>query len=97
MNAIQELSHYVLYDDPGHAWLRVTRKELEELNILKSISIYSYEQGQFVYLEEDCDLSIFLKAKGVEYHELNASEFNDDSNIVRSMQPLKGGKLSCIN
>ena len=44
---------YKLYSDPGHGWLSVKRKDLEELNILK---------GKSVYLEEDSDLMKFIDA-----------------------------------
>ena len=53
---------YKLHTDPGHGWLAVRRSELRELNIADKISAYSYEKGQMVYLEEDCDLSIFIGA-----------------------------------
>ena len=50
------------YADPGHAWMKVTRKELEELGIAGQVSHYSYVRGDFVYLEEDEDAAIFLDA-----------------------------------
>ena len=56
--------------DPGHAWLAVKRKFLEKYVNLRDISSYSYENGGTVYLEEDCDASLFLKAlrdAGIEY------------------------------
>jgi len=49
------------YDDPGHGWLKVTRKLIMKLGIENKISNFSYMRGDFVYLEEDCDLSLFLK------------------------------------
>ena len=52
-----------VYNDPGHAWAKVAKKELARLNIIDKISSYSYERGQWAYLEEDCDLSLFLAAK----------------------------------
>ena len=54
---------YVKFDDPGHGWLAVKRKELAALGLLDKISIYSYQRGATVYLEEDCDMSTFYKAK----------------------------------
>lgn len=49
------------YNDPSHGWLAVKKKLLEELNILDLISSCSYEKGKTIYLEEDHDLSIFLR------------------------------------
>ena len=54
---------YVFHADPGHAWLAVKRSELIRLGILKEISGYSYQNGDTVYLEEDCDAANFLHAK----------------------------------
>jgi hypothetical protein len=55
--------------DPGHGWAKVPRKLLAELNIEQTISSYSYQRGDFVYLEEDCDMAKLydaLRAKGIE-------------------------------
>jgi hypothetical protein len=56
-----------VYEDPGHAWGAVKRKVLFDLGIAGKISTYSYQKGETVYLEEDCDLGVLigaLKAKG---------------------------------
>lgn len=53
---------YDFYADPGHGWLKVKRSELVALNILNEISGYSYQNGDCVFLEEDCDVSIFIRA-----------------------------------
>jgi hypothetical protein len=64
----------ILYTDPSHGWAKVTLKELLKLNIADKISTYSYirsnEKYSYAYLEEDCDLSTYLKAlddKGVKF------------------------------
>lgn len=56
--------------DPGHAWLRVPIKLLEDWNIDILISEYSYRTREFAYLEEDCDAGVFIneaKKRGFEY------------------------------
>ena len=50
------------FSDAGHGWLGVKRKLLDRLNISHLISPYSYQRGASVYLEEDCDATIFIKA-----------------------------------
>lgn len=57
---------YRLLEDPGHAWLEVPVTELERLGIAGDISSFSYlsSDGKTAYLEEDCDLSTFCRAKG---------------------------------
>jgi len=59
-----------VYADPGHAWAKVSKKELIKLGIADDISSCSYENGDFAFLEEDCDLEKYilaLRAKGVAY------------------------------
>ena len=51
---------YLFHTDPGHGWLQVKRQELVDLGILDKISHYSYQKGDDVYLEEDCDYSRFI-------------------------------------
>lgn len=50
------------YADPGHGWLKVPRPLLVTLGIAMAISPYSYQRGDWVYLEEDRDYSRFCRA-----------------------------------
>jgi len=52
----------VYYTDPGHGWFAVKRAELARLGVLDSVSHYSYQRGQTVYLEEDCDAALYFNA-----------------------------------
>ena len=51
--------NWTFHSDPGHGWLEVARADLEALGLLSSISHYSYQRGERVYLEEDCDATKF--------------------------------------
>ena len=54
---------FTFYEDPGHGWL-----EIPERLVLESgaqISKYSYRANGNVYLEEDEDLTTYLRAAGV--------------------------------
>ena len=54
---------YEFHTDAGHGWLRVLRVEdLCRLGIESKISSYSYMNGPWAYLEEDCDITLFLDA-----------------------------------
>lgn len=49
--------------DPGHGWLRVPREDfvkLASLRIRRRITAYSRMDERSVYLEEDCDMPLFL-------------------------------------
>ena len=62
------------YSDLGHGWGAVKRKVLDELGIADQITPFSYQKGQTVYLEEDCDLptlvtKLALNGVTVEYEQ----------------------------
>lgn len=50
------------YTDPGHGWFAVKREFLAAHVDMSKVSSYSYQRGQTVYLEEDCDCSLLFKA-----------------------------------
>ena len=56
------------YSDPGHGWIKVSKKLIAKLNIADKITAFSYQRGDQVFLEEDCDASLFvqtLELKGI--------------------------------
>lgn len=55
---------------PSHDYAKVKKKELKDFGILKKISSCSYESHFFIFLEEDRDLTIYLKKleeEGINY------------------------------
>ena len=50
------------YSDPGHGWGAVKRHVLTDLGIADKITRFSYQKGDTVYLEEDCDLPTLTTA-----------------------------------
>jgi len=76
-----------IYTDPSHGWAKVSLSELSRLNIIDKISTYSYihKNGLNAYLEEDCDLSTYLKAlddKGIAFKIIE--KHTDRSSKIRS-------------
>lgn len=68
-----------VYTDPGHAWCKVPRSLLVKLNIADKVTAYSYQRGDSVYLEEDCDLSLLVQAlrdkgKTVQFKEFHTNK-----------------------
>ncbi len=53
---------YTWFNDPGHGWLRVPKKDIIALDIALNITIFSYVSKRYVYLEEDVDAEVFLIA-----------------------------------
>jgi hypothetical protein len=83
MTTITKLEYY-FFSDPGHGWLAVDYDELVELGIQDKISHYSYVKGDTVFLEEDCDMAVFMNAmesKGVRIKLKHINEPNRDSEI----------------
>ena len=53
---------FKVYDDAGHGWLRVPHTLMAEIGMVKEdVSIYSYRDENYAYLEEDCDLMNFAR------------------------------------
>lgn len=76
---------YRFIEDPGHGWLEVPRSELRELGILDTISPYSFQAGEMVFLEEDCDAPRFSDAYKAEYGEApDYTTFFEDPTEIRS-------------
>jgi hypothetical protein len=77
---------YNFYSDPGHGWLEVSIEELELLGILDQISPYSYSKAGKAYLEEDCDMALFMnaiEARGLTVKLIHHNEPRGDS-VIRS-------------
>ena len=67
---------HTFFSDGGHGWLKVSRKRLDTLGILPNISSFSYMLGDNIYLEEDCDVTLYVKALG-NYFNLTEDEVID--------------------
>jgi len=48
--------------DPGHGWLEVPMSDLVALGIASEITNYSFMKGDLAYLEEDWDVTQYIKA-----------------------------------
>lgn len=53
---------YVFHSDSGHGWLAVKRADVNALGIAADVSRCSYQRGATVYLEEDRDALLFIRA-----------------------------------
>jgi hypothetical protein len=59
---------YSYHSDPGHGWAEVPYIELVRLGINKNVSSYSYrDNDNNVFLEEDCDMSLWYHAHEAHY------------------------------
>jgi hypothetical protein len=51
-----------VYSDPSHAWAKVKRSVLTNLKIADKVSSFSYQRGDYAYLEEDADFPLLIAA-----------------------------------
>ena len=74
---------YNMFVDPCHGWLKVKKSELARIGIANKISEYSYMRGDYAYIEQDCDLTLFMatKKKLNEPAELKCNETDKYSKI----------------
>lgn len=85
---------YKFYSDSGHGWLAVKKQDLVDLGIFNQVTNYSYIKGNTVYLEEDCDASLFFKAFEIKFNiaPRYVSVFsNKDQSPIRSYERVKHG------
>jgi len=59
---MKKTMRYKFFRDWGHGWLRVPVDHLLKLGIINAITPYSYINGSWAYLEEDCDYGTFVAA-----------------------------------
>ena len=73
------------FHDPGHSWAEIPVSLLREFGIAGAISRYSYRRGGNAYLEEDCDLGLFVAAcHARNIHPAWDEEITNDSSPIRS-------------
>ncbi len=78
---------HTFFEDPGHGWLQVLKSELPA-GIY--ISPYSYQDSQFVYLEEDCDATTYRNAVGLTKADI-VTKYVDGQSHIRSMDGFSQG------
>ena len=71
-----------LHTDPGHSWGEIKMGDLP-LKLRKKISPYSFQKGNSLFLEEDCDLGLavdFYKESGITFS-VKSVIYNNDCKI----------------
>ncbi len=78
------------YCDPGHGWVKINKKWLSLLAIEDKISRYSYMRKDYVYLEEDNDLSTLYAAADKQGIKIVLKEYyTDKQSKIRSYASYK--------
>lgn len=88
---------FYFYADPGHGWLAVTYDDIADVGLtVDKFSPYSYVRGEVLYLEEDCDASLFFaayRAKHGRAPKYVTTHTNADS-LIRTYSRLPGTDYS---
>lgn len=77
--------------DPGHGWLVVPIDDVHESGI--EVSNFSYMDMEFYYLEEDCDATKYLEAKGLYGPIFDEIQVEDFSKHCRKLGIVQLGSL----
>lgn len=84
------------YSDPGHGFARVSHKIIRELGIAEQISRCSYMNVKYVYLEEDCDLTLFMNACKDKYNVTFNEKYADNLASCRSYSTYDAKHLGYV-
>lgn len=76
---------FTLFTDAGHGWARVPHQVVKELGLADQISEYSYQDSDYVYLEEDCDLHLLLDEYKNRGQTVRLVEHYDDYSPIRAL------------
>ena len=77
----------IFYFDERHGWLRVHLGTLIDYDLRpEHFSSFSYCDGHYIYLEEDCDAGIFIRAVGDQAELIFNEQECTDKFSVRAMQ-----------
>lgn len=80
-----KIKTYQVYNDPSHGWIKVPKADLRKLGIADKVSQYSYQRGEFAYLEEDADATLFVEALYAAGLQLKLkNNYSDKSSKIRS-------------
>jgi hypothetical protein len=82
---------FTFYFDAGHGWLAVSEAQAASIGLTEGdFSAYSYREGDMLYLEEDCDAMLFVRAWEAEHGTIltHAIDHGDWSSI-RAMDGVR--------
>ena len=71
------MAKYTFYESPGHGWLRVPVSDVLDAGIENKIGS-ACQRGGYYYLEEDCDMPLFMEATGVGWGDIAVSHVEKD-------------------
>ena len=82
---------FTLYYDAGHGWLAVPMHIAASVGLYEGdFTAYSYREGNVLYLEEDLDALMFVRAWEAEHGTILTHAIDHGSwSTIRSMEPVR--------
>lgn len=72
------MRNFKFHYDAAHAWLKVHKMDLLDVDMVpQNFSAYSYTDGEWLYLEEDCDAGKFLSTYEKRFGGFKITEIDD--------------------
>ena len=93
MTVMSRTRTFEIFSDPGHAWIKVCKKDLYKLFgqfWRKHFTNFSYERGEYAYLEEDRDAAMFvdqLKFQKIDF-KFKEHKSSESHSRIRRYSPL---------
>lgn len=79
----------ILHEDCGHGWLQVPKSLAKHLKIENDISDCSYVDDEYFFLEEDCDMALFMKAADLHINNLAQTFWNNVPNEYQEYSTIR--------
>ena len=80
------MRNFNFHNDAGHGWLAVKIDLLDHLGLVDRITNFSFIKGKTAYLEEDCDVSLFIAEYRNKIGEFVTTSMYYEKSPVRSYQ-----------
>ena len=80
-------TYFIFHADPSHAWLEVNQNDIRHIGLKESdFSRYSYYHGNKLFLEEDQDAGVFIKAYKIKHGKdpIIKERYQDAESVIRS-------------
>lgn len=84
-NPAARIDTFIFVSDPGHGWLLISKDQLKDVGLTEGdITPFSYQNGDVLALEEDCDAQTFAEAWTAKYgRPIAVRERHEDPTKIR--------------